>query len=386
MLNRRTLMGSAAGLVALPQVSFAQGVGERRLVFIFLRGALDGLAAVPPVGDPGLQRLRSSLVPDGALPLDATFALHPGLAALLPWWQARELAIVPAVASPYRDRSHFDAQHLIETGGDRPRAAEDGFLNRALAELQQPQGQRLGLAVGSSVPTMLRGATPVASWEPQVLPPAEPGLIAMVARMYAADPLLSRTLAEGVRAATMAGDVLGETAGAGQQRGVAAVRQIAGAAGKLLAAQAGPRVATLDIDGWDTHTNQPNRLGLVLPLLAEAMVALKAELTPVWRQTMVVVLTEFGRTVRPNGTNGTDHGTGSVAFLAGGAVRGGRMLGDWPGLQDGQLFENRDVRPTVDLRAVLKTALAQQLGLSSASLDQRIFPGSAAVRPLQAVV
>jgi uncharacterized protein (DUF1501 family) len=167
---------------------------------------------------------------------------------------------------------------------------------------------------------------------------------------------------------------------------VAAVRQIAGAAGKLLASAAGPRVATIDIDGWDTHTNQPNRLAQVLPLLAEALVTLKAELTPVWQKTMLVVLTEFGRTVRANGTNGTDHGTGSVALLAGGAVRGGQILGDWPGLQEGQLFENRDVRPTIDLRQVLKAVLATQLGVSSAALDQRIFPQSAAVRPLQGVV
>ncbi|HEV2675967.1 MAG TPA: DUF1501 domain-containing protein [Aliidongia sp.] len=408
LLSRRRLLGSlgaGAGLAVLnlPRIAYASAPIENRLVVVMLRGALDGLAAVPPYGDPHYADRRAGLAlpmpgqADGILALDHTFALNAALAPIQPLWGAGELLIVPATAGGYHTRSHFDAQDLLEMGLVERHGAPTGWLNRALADIQGTDRQRrLGLAVGPSVPLMLRGGVAVASWEPPNLKAADPTLLASLTRMYAGDKLLGPALADGIKAQNLSDEVLGVGAMGddGKPRfakaggyGPGAFRPMAEAAGGLLAAPDGPRVAVIDMGGWDTHVGQgtvKGRLADNLRGLAEGLAQLKISLGPAWGRTIVLVMTEFGRTVAPNGTNGTDHGTASVALLLGGAIKGGRIAGDWPGLA--QLEENRGLRMATDLRAVAKGVLRDHLGVSTAHLDTTVFPDSAAVRPLAGLV
>ncbi|HTY69385.1 MAG TPA: DUF1501 domain-containing protein [Alphaproteobacteria bacterium] len=405
MLSRRKMFALGAGLMAATSlagvpVALARAPTDRRFVVVILRGALDGLAAVPPYADPDYRSLRGGLAlpdpnaEDGMLGLDGRFGLHPALAPLQAMYQAHELAVVHAVATPYRSRSHFDGQDLLESGADTPHGLHDGWLNRALGLLGGASGAdttRAGLAVGQSVPLMLRGKTPVASWAPDDMPPADPDFFDRLGQLYAADPVFGPALKEGLKAQAMADDVLGEsmddpkTYGRGA-RPIVALRPAAQAVGKLLAAPAGPRVAVLEMLGWDTHAGQgaaTGRLAGVMKGLGEGLEALKDGLGPEWRQTAVAVVTEFGRTVAINGTNGTDHGTGTVAFLAGGRIAGGRVIANWPGLGPSQLFEGRDLAPTTDLRAVLKALLVEHLQLPQDGVERVVFPNSRDVAQLR---
>jgi uncharacterized protein (DUF1501 family) len=411
LLGRRRFLGSlgaGAALLGLPRIAYAAAPTENRLVVVMLRGALDGLAAVPPYGDPRYAERRAGLAlpmpgqPDGVLVLDHTFALNAALASIQPMWDAGELLIIPATAGGYRTRSHFDAQDLLEMGLVERHGAPTGWLNRALIDIQGTDIQggdrqrRLGLAVGPSVPLMLRGGVAVASWEPPNLKAADPTLLAALTQMYAGDRLLGPALADGIKAQNLDDEVLGtgRMGPDGKPRfaqaggyGPGAFRPMAEAAGDLLAASDGPRVAVIDMGGWDTHVGQgtvSGRLAQNLQGLGEGLAQLKTSLGSAWARTAVLVLTEFGRTVAPNGTNGTDHGTASVALLLGGAVKGGRIAGDWPGLD--QLDENRDLRMATDLRAVAKGVLRDHLGVSPAHLDTAVFPDSAAVRPMGGMV
>ena len=398
--RRHVLAGLGAGLAlaGLPRIAFAAAPTDNRLVVILLRGALDGLAAVPPYGDRRYAERRGHLAlpmpgePDGILALDHTFGLSPALAGLQPLWTAGELLVVPATAGGYHTRSHFDAQDLLEMGLVERHGAATGWLNRAIADIQGNDRQRrLGLAVGASVPLMLRGPLPVASWEPPNLKAADPTLLAALVQMYAGDKLLGSALADGIKAQDLDDEVLGSNAMGpdGKPRfakaggyGPAAFRPMAEAAGGLLAAADGPRVAMIDMGGWDTHVAQgttKGRLADNLRGLADGLTQLKTSLGPAWSRTAVLVMTEFGRTVAPNGTNGTDHGTASVALLLGGAVKGGRIAGDWPGLD--RLEENRDLAIASDLRALAKGVLRDHMGVAPAHLDAVVFPDSAAVRP-----
>jgi uncharacterized protein (DUF1501 family) len=404
-LSRRkllTLLGGGASLAAfdLPRIAYAAAPTENRLVVVMLRGALDGLAAVPPHGDPRYAARRAGLAlpppgqPDGILPLDPLFGLNAALAPIQPMWSAGELLIVPATAGGYHTRSHFDAQDLLEMGLTERHGSPGGWLNRALVDIQgRDQQRRLGLAVGPSVPLVLRGTLPVASWAPPNLKAADPTLLAALTQMYAGDKLLGPALADGIKAQNLSDEVLGTNqlgmdgkprfAKAGAY-GPAAFAPMAEAAGGLLAAPDGPRVAVIDMGGWDTHVGQgavKGRLADNLRGLAEGLAQLKVSLGPAaWRRTVVLMMTEFGRTVAPNGTNGTDHGTASVTLLLGGAVRGGRITGDWPGLE--RLEEDRDLRAATDLRAVAKGVLRDHLGVATAHLDTALFPDSASVRPM----
>jgi uncharacterized protein (DUF1501 family) len=395
-VSRRHALAALSGLAAaglLPRLALAQAPTERRTVVILLRGALDGLGAVPPIGDPDYARQRGALAleRDGVIALDGTFALNPALSPLQPLWDAKELLVLHAIASPYRERSHFDGQNLLENGTVRPQGSADGWLNRALGATRQPRdGRRLGLAVGGAVPLLMRGSVPVASWEPQVMAPVDASFLDLLAVVYARDPLFGPALAEAIKAEAMSSAALGDDAkpkrGAGR-RGVGpkAFKALAASAGKLLAASDGARVAALDMGGWDTHANQGTARGRLfdnLAGLADGLVALKDALGPAWRQTAVVVMTEFGRTVAANGTGGTDHGTATTAWLLGGAVAGGRVLTDWPGLAPAALHQGRDLRPTADLRALLKAVLQPQLQLSSDMLGRTVFPDSDTIRPL----
>jgi uncharacterized protein (DUF1501 family) len=380
-LSRRTaLLGIATSAsIGGTTLALAAAPTDKRLIVIILRGALDGMAAVVPYGDPNLVGLRGEIVPagpgqpDGLLDLGGFFGLHPALAGMHDMYKAHEALVVHAVAGSYRVRSHFEAQDYLESGADHRMTS--GWLNRAVAALPavaktRPEGD--ALAVGVSVPLLLRGPARVANWAPHGFSQPAPGLYATIAALNAKDPIIGPAVAEGLRARGFSAEVM---AGEDEPKEKYAFPALARSAGEMLAAPDGPRIAALEIGGWDTHTAQSNRLNGPLKQLDAGLVALKTALGPVWAQTAVLVMTEFGRTARVNGTKGTDHGTGTVAFVLGGAITGGRVKTTWPGLGTGQLFENRDLAPTTDLRAVAKGMLASHLGLDAGALG-RVFPGS----------
>jgi uncharacterized protein (DUF1501 family) len=391
MLNRRHLLsltGSLAVLGALPaRLALADAPTEARFVLAIQRGAMDGLHAVPPYADPHYKALRGNLAlaADGGteslLDLDGKFGLHPKLATLKSWYDQGELLVVHAVATPYRERSHFDGQDLLENGTAQPHAGNSGWLNRAIGLLGGGE-RRLGLALGPEVPLALRGETAVASWAPDKLPSAAPDFLNLVQAMYAKQPALQAVLREAIQADKMAQAAVGSSAGMATLRPGNAARLLAESGGKLLAQPDGPRIAVLELQGWDTHTNQNGRMAQALAQMNDALAALKASLGPVWAKTVVLTATEFGRTARPNGSNGTDHGTATALFLAGGAVDGRRVIADWPGLDAGRLYQDRDLAPTTDFRSVAKAVLQAHLGLPADAVDRVVFPGSAAAKPL----
>jgi len=391
------------------RLAFANAPTDSRFVFVLLRGALDGLSAVPPIGDPDYAALRGQIAlaksgADAALPLDGTFGLHPALKFLHASYAAKELAVLHAVASPYRERSHFDGQNVLECGGLRPHETQSGWINRALGAM--PRGTReAGVALGANVPLAMRGPVEVASWSPTRLSALDDDTLARITDLYARDPLLSRRLAEALDSdaiATEAQQAVDAEPGAAMTAPNVVDRdektkrntnsrysEAARAAAGFLKRDDGPRVAMFDTTGWDTHANEgaaQGQLALRLRGLDVALEALRDSLGAVWRHTVVMVATEFGRTAAINGTRGTDHGTGAAAFLLGGAVAGGRVIADWPGLARTSLYEGRDLRPTNDLRAVMKGVLRDHLGLSTSALDGRVFPGTAAVRPLDGLI
>jgi len=397
---------SAAGVAAaeaLPILSFAAGEpgSDARLVVVLLRGALDGLSAVPPYGDPAYATARRPIAiaapgaSGGALDLDGFFGLHPSLTGLHARYRAGELIVVHAAATPYRERSHFDGQNVLENGGARPAGTASGWLNRALAALphvQAPAGT-VALAVGQNVPLILRGTVPVGSWAPARMPQVEPELITRLRDLYSNDSTLAARLDEAVSIDALAGGEMGaphETAsmakGAGGNLGL--VRQMATTAGQMLAAPQGPRIAVLEMTGWDTHAGEggaEGQLAYRLRGLDGAIDALREGLASQWARSAVLVCTEFGRTVMVNGTRGTDHGTAAAAFLVGGAVRGERVLADWPGLSARDLHEGRDLRPTTDLRSIAKGLLHEHLGLGSGALEE-VFPDSASVAAASSLI
>jgi len=389
MVTRRAALQALGGLAAvagLPGLALAAAPGtERRLVLVFLRGGLDGLSAVPAYGDPDFAGKRGELAiaspgsTGGALKLDGMFGLSPFLAEMHKLYQAKELAVLHAVASPYRERSHFDAQNLLENGTSKPFGRDAGWLNVALAESIGASG----LALGPNVPLVLRGPATVSSWSPSVLPAPDPDLLDRLAQLYRDDPLLAKPFAA---ARESQGLMEGQDGRRGMGGGPQAAVALAKAAGTFLAKRDGPRVATIDVGGWDSHANQIGEYSPLtrnLRLLDRGAATLKEALGSAWQQTAVLIVTEFGRTVAINGSRGTDHGTAGVAFVAGGAVRGGRVIADWPGLSDRALHEGRDLRSTLDLRALFKAALVAQLGVGEAALETKVFPDSRAVQPLE---
>jgi uncharacterized protein (DUF1501 family) len=384
-VRRRTLLAGGATLFAWPHALPAASLSgvataERRMLVIVLRGGLDGLAALPALGDPAHAALRGAL--GEARPLDAMFGLNPRLEHLRAMYDRGEALLLHAVATPYRGRSHFEGQDMLEAGAPALAAlGRTGWLNRALEHL--PRGERLapapGLATAATMPLLMRGAAPVETWQPQALPLADPDTIARLLRRYeAGDAVLAEALRRGA-----ALDAMGE--GASARNGVPAALQAASFAAGMMSRADVPRIAALSLDGWDTHLGQGFAAGLVaerLALLDRVIQTLREGFGAAWAHSAVLILTEFGRTAAVNATAGTDHGTGGVAFLIGGAVRGGRVLADWPGLAPEQLHEGRDLRATLDLRALLKGCLAEHLGVERATLDEVVFPGSRGVAPL----
>lgn len=389
-------IAGSGGLLA-SRVSFgATGTGDQRLVFVLLRGALDGLAAVPAIGDPDYVRVRGELDLSRSAAvhrLDSTFALHPSLGFLAELWQQKQLAVAHAVATPYRERSHFDAQDVLESGYARPHASQSGWLNRALAALPvqvRGAGRNAGVALGANIPLVMRGPTEVASWAPARLPDLTSDTLQRIAQMYSGDTLLSQRLADALAADEMAGEAGGMMAGGARAGGAGAqVSQTAKATAGFLSQPDGPRVAVFETTGWDTHANQgadQGALSLRLAALDAGLRALRESLGSNWDHTVVLVATEFGRTVAINGTRGTDHGTGAAAFLLGGAVQGGRMIGQWPGLARSALYQGRDLQPTTDLRSVIKTVLRDHLQVAPRRLDNEVFPDSAGAGYLQGLI
>jgi uncharacterized protein (DUF1501 family) len=408
ILPRRAFLtgvGAAALAAGMPRAVLADAPTDKRFILIILRGAMDGLNAVPPYGDKAYAALRGQIAiarpgeTDGAFDLDGFFGLHPALAEIAPWYKEGALLPIHALASPYRDRSHFDGQDILENGTLSPRDTSSGWLNRALTVMGAGD-RRIGLAVGQSIPLALRGPTQVASWAPTHMPEAGDNFLSLVQAVYQGDQRFSAALADGIRATAAADQAIGagdmQIANAGTaEPGDAkpdpykAQRALAEAAGKMLADPNGPRIAAFDAQGWDTHAAQgaaKGRLAGALGGLQASLVSLRQALGPAWKDTVVLMATEFGRTAHVNGTNGTDHGTGTAALLAGGAVAGGKVLGQWPGLADGQLYQSRDLMPTTDLRAVMKTVLYAHLGVSRDRLDGVVFPNSSDARVMKGVI
>ena len=359
------IAGSLPARLAFAAPAEAAGAQGQRLVVVLLRGALDGLAAVPAPGDPAWSGLRGAAEAAektaAALPLDNLFAMHPALANLHRWYEQKELLVVHATASPYRERSHFDAQQLLESGGDRPFVLSTGWLGRALQATGRP-----AMALTAAMPLALRGADGASTWTPTRGPGNDQDLMARVAQMYSTDIQLAGAFAQ----------VMGQQGMAMGAQGGPGFAGLARQAGMFLSDPKGPRVAWLEADGWDTHTQQAPRLTRLLGLLDDGLAALREALGAHWGQTSVLVVTEFGRSAAFNGTAGTDHGTGGVTFLAGGAVAGGRVLADWPGLGRNALLDGRDLRPTLDLRSVIAPVVQRQFALSSAQVQSAVLLGA----------
>lgn len=398
MINRRRFIASAsAGLLcsALPmKLGWSATPDDRRFIFVILRGAMDGLAAVIPTRDPGYEAARKDLALESAnlLPLNADFSLHPAFQSLMPLYQKKQMAVLHAIASPYRSRSHFDGQDVLENGGSgSARGQDDGWLGRALALLPKEKG----LAISSSLPLVMHGASGnAASWFPKRLGSDEQStFMQQVQQMYAHDAQLNPYLQQALMAERTAMAASMDKEDMQSARGAAGANQfpqLAASCASFLKQADGPRIAVMENGGWDTHARQGQLTGLLanhFTALADGLAALPTALgEDVWKKTTVIVATEFGRTVSANGTGGTDHGTASVAFLLGGDIRGGQVVTDWPGLGKNQLYEGRDLAPTTDLRSLFKTVLHTQLGIDRQVLDTRIFPGSQEARLLTALI
>lgn len=395
-VTRRALLLGGASFAAwayLPKFARAADGRDPRLVVVILRGALDGLATVAPIGDPDYAGLHGSIAlgasgPKAATMLDNFFGLHPAMPELSRMYRDKHAAVVHAVATSYRERSHFDGQDVLESGFAGPGRVQSGWLNRALEVL--PRGERVksGLAVGPTTPLILRGAAPTLAWAPVALPQAAEDTATRLMDLYSQrDPALGKALAAGLQLDRMAlGDDMKPKPGTG---GAGAMRLAARGAAKLMAADDGPRIAALAFDGWDTHANEGGATGRLAQLLGGldgALAEFESGLAARWRDSVVVVATEFGRTARINGTEGTDHGTGTVALLVGGAVKGGRIISDWPGLKPANLYQGRDLSPTTDLRAVFKGVLHDHLGIGEAALAQTVFPDSVATKPMKGLL
>jgi uncharacterized protein (DUF1501 family) len=399
-LRRGALLAGGALLAA--RVAFARAdTRSSRFVLVILRGALDGLASVPPLADRDYAGLRRELTlhaageAGGALPLDGFFGLHPSLAFLHECYAARELTVLHALASPYRERSHFDGQDVLENGTPRPHALQTGWLNRALAASRAPAAREAGVSLGQNVPLVMRGPASVTSWSPSKLVALDDDTLTRITDLYAGDALLASRLAD-----ARAADAIASGEGAGAEtmipqgtpaaaKGKARYAETVRAAAGFLRRDDGPKVAVFDTSGWDTHANEGGAQGQLAGRLGEldaGLATLRQELGPAWQETAVLLLTEFGRTAAINGTRGTDHGTATAAFLLGGAVAGGRVIADWPGLSPRALYQGRDLAPTLDVRSVLKGILAEHLAVPSPALEQEVFPESFAARPLRGLV
>jgi uncharacterized protein (DUF1501 family) len=397
MISRRTVLqslGGAAIAAGMPTLSLATTNSDSKFVLVVLRGAVDGLALAAPYGDGNYTKARGELAisqpgsSDGLLKLDGLFGLNPSLPSVYENFTQGNACIVHAIASPYRERSHFDGQDLLENGAAQVGGLRDGWLNRALADFDSGLGRETAIALAPNTPLVLRGSHSVTSWAPSRLPDADDNTLQRLQSLYADDEFFSTRLQQALRSQEIAaGSANMSNTGRGNE-----ARQFAdlmSSAARFLTTKDGPTIAVLELGGWDTHANQ----GSVDGALANRFSALDAGLRKLqqglgdsWRKTAVVVVTEFGRTVHANGTRGTDHGTASAALLLGGAVNGGRFIADWPGLGSNDLYAGRDLRPTADIRSLFKGVLGQHLGISDTLLEETVFPNSSTASAMENLI
>jgi len=395
MFNRREVLKGAAAsaaVISLPGVRLRvahAATGEQRLAVLILRGGLDGLSVVPPYGDSTYYDVRPRIAvpspdkPGGSLDLDGQFGLNRALSPIYPIFRQGELLFMHAVGAQHHTRSHFDAQDLLENGTARPHGTDIGWLNRVL-DVVTPRDVKRGLALGHTVPLLIRGPTPVRTWSPGFLPKVEEDFLDRLSMLYSHDELFRNAFTEGRESADIAGMTnpkAARKAARGKAFGVMAAQ-----AGTLLGATDGPTIATLESTGWDTHVNQVGSLKNQLGDLARGLVAFRENIGTAWNNTVLVAVSEFGRTIEENGSRGTDHGTGGIALLMGGGVVGGRVAGNWPGLVPKARFEGRDLMPTTDVRGLFKGLLRDHLGVSEEALEEVIFPGSSIAAPYEGLI
>ncbi len=388
MLNKRidrrqflALGASTAAMACLPRYAVAAASRtDTRFLLVFLRGGMDGLHALQPIGDPAFAGLRGSFLDAGKQPaphrLDGMFALHGALGFMAQLYARKQLLPVAAVAPPYRQRSHFEAQDCVENGTSGS-GGSTGWMNRCVDALPGAKG----LAVASVMPLAMRGGAETTTWSPPLPEQVDPILWQRLQLLYAADASLARSFAE-----LGAGNASGDAMQGGKQALVTRLAPSMTAAAKFMSASQGPRIGFVEDTGWDTHGNQTGVLDRKLAELDAGLKAFHDGAQLVWRNTVVAIVTEFGRTAALNGTGGTDHGTGGTAFLAGGAVNGGRVAGDWPGVAKAQLNEGRDLRATTDMRSLFKGMLRDHLGIGDAALARSVFPESSAILPMRDLV
>lgn len=379
-MNRRdflrvTAFGSVA-LLASPYISFAAANTDRRFIFIIQRGAADGLNTIIPYADPAYAKLRGELAIDvsQATKLDGMFALHPALVETAKMYVSGQALFAHAVASPYRERSHFDAQNVLETGGTSAYQLKDGWMNRLLTLL--PPTQSEAIAFASSMPMALRGKNEVTSYATSNLPQAPDDLLMRVSQLYAEDAQLNKLWLAALEANNMSED-------AQAKQGPANVGKLAAS---FLSKANGPRIAMIETGGWDTHSAQDSRLNRQLKSLDTMIASIREGLGDNWQKTTIVVATEFGRTAAVNGTGGTDHGTGSAAMILGGDVKGGRVIADWPGLTNGNLYQGRDLNPTTNLNTLFASVAGESFGLDANQVTKVLFPETAIGKILQGLI
>jgi uncharacterized protein (DUF1501 family) len=389
MVTRRDIIrsaGAGAFAAALPSFVFAKTESTSRFVLVILRGAADGMSIAAPYGDSDYPRIRGDLAlsppgqDGGALKLDGMFGLHPSLAGVFEEYEKNQALVVHAIASPYRERSHFDGQDVLENGGANAGLLRDGWLNRALGPPGSSLGNESAIAMAVNTPLVLRGENEVTSWAPSQLPDAEESTIRRLQDLYADDEFFATRLAQAIKSQEIADGEQSMDRMRRRSRDAKQVKNMMLATSRFLTADGGPRIAVVETGGWDTHQNQGNATGALANRLAgldAGLVALRDGLGSTWSDTVVAVVTEFGRTAHINGTRGTDHGTATAAILLGGAVNGGRVVADWPGLGKSDLYEGRDLTPTADTRGMFKGILADHLAVPGSVLENSVFPNSA---------
>lgn len=392
-LARTAALGcSAAASPFITPITFASAPWDTRLVVILLRGGMDGLDVVQPYGDRHFSGYRKTLKTGAAADasdLDGYFALNKGLSPLMPLWASQELAFAHAVSTPYRDkRSHFDGQDLLEAGTSMDvgeMGVRDGWLNRMLTRVPGVQG-RTAFAVGREDMIILNGDAPTSSWSPDSRLDLSDRGIMLLEQIYHDDPVFQAAAAEATELAesldlgavpefdedgsmVMNADMQQSVLKASSAGKAKALAQFA--ADRL---NDDTRIAVFSIGGWDTHRSQTRGLGRGLGQLSDAVLTLKEGLGSNWQKTAVLAMTEFGRTARENGSKGTDHGTGGAMLLAGGAIRGGKVYGDWPGLADNNLYQHRDLLPTGDVRSYAAWVMRGMFGIETGEIEGHIFP------------
>ncbi len=396
MLRRRDLLkalslGSIA--VGFPGLMFANTPANTRLVVFILRGAMDGMAMLAPYGDGNYAGLRGQLAlaapgqTGGVLKADGLFGIHPALEHTHELYQRKQALFVHAVASPYRERSHFDGQDQLESGSSVGNFRRDGWLNRALQPMASQQGKESAIAISQNTPLLLRGSQAVTSWAPSSMPDAADDTLSRLESLYANDPFFATRLKQALDSQQIAGGMSGSKKARGNQK--KQLEELMSATARFLSAPDGPRIAVLESGGWDTHARQGAASGSLagkFSILDHGIATLQRDLGDTWSKTVILVVTEFGRTAKVNGTGGTDHGTATAAMLVGGAVNGGRIVADWPGLSNSNLYQGRDLYPTTDIRSVFKGVMVEHLQLQESFLDRSVFPDANPVPMIENLV